>query len=87
MPTSGWDASGHQCRDRQEHDLQTGDFIIEMIGQWHQAANVGDGPVKLLVIDQVEKATEHRVAQVASINLSSRNWRGATGDRSCPLSQ
>jgi quercetin dioxygenase-like cupin family protein len=38
-----------------------GDFIIEMIGQWHQAANVGDGPVKLLVIDQVEEGTQNTV--------------------------
>ena len=35
---------------------KTGDFIIEAIGQWHQAANIGDRPVKLLVIDQVEGA-------------------------------
>lgn len=31
-----------------------GDLIVEMIDQWHRAENVGDGPVKLLVIDQVE---------------------------------
>src|ERR1700750_922262 len=40
---------------------KTGDFIIEMIGQWHQATNVGDGPVKLLVIDQVEEGTQNTV--------------------------
>ena len=33
---------------------KTGDFIVEMIGQWHRAENVGDDAVKLLVIDQVE---------------------------------
>jgi quercetin dioxygenase-like cupin family protein len=32
-----------------------GDFIIEAIGQWHKAANVGTEPVLLLVIDQAEK--------------------------------
>src|SRR5690606_10559789 len=32
----------------------TGDFIVEMIDQWHHARNVGDDAVKLLVIDQVE---------------------------------
>jgi quercetin dioxygenase-like cupin family protein len=32
-----------------------GDFILEAIGQWHQGANIGSEPVKLLVIDQVEK--------------------------------
>ncbi|RJT32857.1 cupin domain-containing protein [Mesorhizobium waimense] len=40
---------------------KTGDFIIEMIGQWHQATNVGDGPVKLLVIDQVEQGAKNTV--------------------------
>lgn len=34
-----------------------GDFIVEMIGAWHQGANVGAEPVKLLVIDQVEEGT------------------------------
>lgn len=38
---------------------KTGDFIIEMIGQWHQATNIGDGPVKLLVIDQVEEVAKN----------------------------
>lgn len=40
---------------------KTGDFIIEMIGQWHQATNIGDGPVKLLVIDQVEEGAKNTV--------------------------
>ena len=40
---------------------KTGDFIIEMIGQWHQATNIGDGPVKLLVIDQVEQGAKNTV--------------------------
>ncbi|RWC93668.1 MAG: cupin domain-containing protein [Mesorhizobium sp.] len=38
-----------------------GDFIVEMIGQWHQATNIGDGPVKLLVIDQVEQGAKNTV--------------------------
>lgn len=33
---------------------KTGDFIIEMIDQWHQGSNIGADPVKLLVIDQIE---------------------------------
>jgi len=33
---------------------KTGDFIVEMIDQWHRAKNVGEDAVKLLVIDQVE---------------------------------
>jgi quercetin dioxygenase-like cupin family protein len=32
---------------------RTGDFIAEVIGQWHSARNSGDSPVRLLVIDQV----------------------------------
>jgi quercetin dioxygenase-like cupin family protein len=28
------------------------DFIIEAIGQWHQAVNLDDRPLRLLVIDQ-----------------------------------
>jgi quercetin dioxygenase-like cupin family protein len=34
--------------------FKAGDFIVESIGQWHHAETVGDNPVKLLVIDQVE---------------------------------
>lgn len=40
---------------------KSGDFIIEMIGQWHQATNVGADPVKLLVIDQVEEGIKNTV--------------------------
>ena len=31
---------------------KAGDFIIETIGQWHQAVNLDDRSLKLLVIDQ-----------------------------------
>ena len=34
--------------------FKAGDFIIESIGQWHHAVTLGDAPVKLLVIDQVQ---------------------------------
>ncbi|CAI2934069.1 cupin domain-containing protein [Aminobacter niigataensis] len=40
---------------------KAGDFIVEMIGEWHQGANVGAEPVKLLVIDQVEEGTPNTV--------------------------
>jgi quercetin dioxygenase-like cupin family protein len=40
---------------------KTGDFIIEMIGQWHQATNIGADPVKLLVIDQVEQGAKNTI--------------------------
>lgn len=42
---------------------KTGDFIIEMIGQWHRAKNIGDDAVKLLVIDQIEGAGGNTVLQ------------------------
>lgn len=35
---------------------KTGDFIIEMIDQWHRAQNIGPDAVKLLVIDQIDGA-------------------------------
>ncbi|NDV88428.1 cupin domain-containing protein [Aurantimonas aggregata] len=34
---------------------KTGDFIIEAIGQWHYGEAIGSEPVRLLVIDQIEK--------------------------------
>lgn len=34
---------------------KTGDFIIEAVGQWHYGEAIGSQPVRLLVIDQVEK--------------------------------
>lgn len=40
---------------------KTGDFIVEMIGQWHQATNIGTDAVKLLVIDQVEQGVKNTI--------------------------
>ncbi len=34
--------------------FKPGDFIVEAIGQWHHAEVIGNVPVKLLVIDQIE---------------------------------
>jgi quercetin dioxygenase-like cupin family protein len=42
-------------------DYKAGDFIVEMIGQWHQGTNIGAAPVKLLVIDQVDKGAANTV--------------------------
>ncbi|CAH1659985.1 Quercetin dioxygenase-like cupin family protein [Hyphomicrobiales bacterium] len=42
-------------------DYKAGDFIVEMIGQWHQGTNIGALPVKLLVIDQVDKGSANTV--------------------------
>ncbi|AZO02061.1 MULTISPECIES: cupin domain-containing protein [unclassified Mesorhizobium] len=41
--------------------FKSGDFIVEMIGQWHQATNIGTDPVKLLVIDQVEQGAKNTI--------------------------
>ncbi len=40
---------------------KTGDFIVEMIDQWHRGSNIGADPVKLLVIDQIEAGTQATV--------------------------
>lgn len=40
---------------------KTGDFVVEMIDQWHRAENVGGDAVKLLVIDQVEGTAANTV--------------------------
>jgi quercetin dioxygenase-like cupin family protein len=40
-----------------------GDFIIEMIGLWHYGTNVGDVPVRLLVIDQTEAGSPSTILQ------------------------
>ena len=42
---------------------RTGDFIVEMIGEWHRAANIGPDAVKLLVIDQIEEGTQNTILQ------------------------
>lgn len=38
----------------QIYRYKTGDFIVEVLDQWHMGRNEGKVPVKLLVIDQVE---------------------------------
>ena len=40
-----------------------GDFILESVGQWHTGANIGGKPLKLLVIDIVEKGQTNTVVQ------------------------
>lgn len=37
-------------------EFSAGDFIVEPVGQWHRVENVGAGPVKLLVIDQLDSS-------------------------------
>lgn len=43
--------------------FKTGDFILEAVDQWHYGANTGTEPVKLLVIDMVEKGATNVVLQ------------------------
>jgi quercetin dioxygenase-like cupin family protein len=40
-----------------------GDFILESVDQWHTGTNIGDEPLKLLVIDMVEKGQMNTVLQ------------------------
>jgi len=42
---------------------ETGGFIIEAVGQWHKASNIGTEPVKLLVIDMIEAGQNNVVKQ------------------------
>lgn len=42
-------------------DYKPGDFILEAVGQWHFGTNTGTDPVKLLVIDMVEKGQNNTV--------------------------
>jgi quercetin dioxygenase-like cupin family protein len=40
---------------------KSGNFIVEMVGRWHRGVNIGAEPLKLLVIDQVEKGQSHTI--------------------------
>ena len=42
-------------------DYKPGDFIVEMIDAWHYGTNMGTEPVRLLVIDQVEKGQANTI--------------------------
>jgi quercetin dioxygenase-like cupin family protein len=52
-------AGNLRVTDTDTHQVFTykpGDFIVEVIGQWHFAENTGSTPVRLLVIDTVPQA-------------------------------
>lgn len=40
-----------------------GDFVVEVIDEWHKGASIGSDPVKLLVIDQIEKGVQNTIVQ------------------------
>ena len=33
---------------------KTGDMIVEVVNQWHYGTNIGQSPVRLLVVDEIE---------------------------------
>lgn len=42
-------------------DYKPGDFIVEVVDQWHYGTNTGADAVKLLVIDMVEKGQPNTI--------------------------
>ena len=44
-------------------EYAAGDVVVEMVDTWHYGSNIGDGPVRLIVVDQVEAGTSHTVLQ------------------------
>jgi quercetin dioxygenase-like cupin family protein len=66
-PRYGYVLSGElrvtNMETRQSDTYKPGDFILESVGQWHMGANVGGKPLKLLVIDIVEKGQTNTVVR------------------------
>jgi quercetin dioxygenase-like cupin family protein len=46
---------------RKSFVYKSGEFIVETVGHWHQGVNIGTVPLKLLVIDQVEKGQNNTI--------------------------
>ena len=42
---------------------EAGAFIVEMIDTWHRGSNIGSEPVRLLVIDQVERGSSNTIVK------------------------
>ncbi len=49
----------------QVFDYRAGDFVVEVRNQWHYGTAVGDQPVVLLVIDQVEAGHANTILKPA----------------------
>ncbi len=66
-PRYGYVLSGElrvtNMETRQNDTYKPGDFILELVGQWHMGANIGGKPLKLLVIDIVEKGQTNTVVR------------------------
>lgn len=45
----------------QTNTYRPGNFVLESVGQWQTSASVGDEPLKLLVVDVVEKGQSNTV--------------------------
>ena len=54
-------------------DYKPGDFIVESLGQWHKAENIGTEPIKLLVIDQVEAGKSNTILRKQDAATVGRN--------------
>ena len=46
---------------RQVATYEAGDCALEAVGVWHEGKNVGDGPVRILVIDLIEPGAQNVV--------------------------
>jgi hypothetical protein len=44
-------------------DYKLGEFTLESIDQWHQGTKPGSEPLKLLVIDAVEKGAKNTIVR------------------------
>jgi quercetin dioxygenase-like cupin family protein len=64
-PRYGYVLSGHlrvsNIDTGQTDTYEPGNVILESVGQWHTGTSVGDEPLKLLVIDIVEKGQPNTV--------------------------
>jgi quercetin dioxygenase-like cupin family protein len=54
-------------------DYKPGDFIVESLGQWHKAENIGTEPIKLLVIDQIEAGKNNTILRKQDAATVGRN--------------
>jgi quercetin dioxygenase-like cupin family protein len=55
---------------------KAGDFIAEVIGQWHTGRNTSDTPVRLLVIDQVVPGHSNTVLRSEKMDGDIRHVTG-----------
>ncbi len=65
FPRMGYILSGKlrvtNTETRQAVTYMAGDFALEAVGVWHEGENVGDEPVRLLVVDLLEPGAQNVV--------------------------